>query len=68
VESGAVEAATLGGKKQTFTAGQTFCQSGENLALTSAGGGPTTVSTSGGSSSGGGGCVEQNTPVVVPCQ
>ena len=68
VESGAVEAATLGGKKKTFTAGQTFCQSGENLALTSAGGGPTTVSTSGGSSSGGGGCVEQQTPVVIPCK
>ena len=67
VESGSVEAATLGGKKKTFTAGQTFCQSGENLALTSAGGGPTTVSTSGGSSSGGGGCVEQQTPVVIPC-
>src|SRR6516164_1870443 len=69
VESGAVEAATLGGKKKTFTAGQTFCQSGENLALASAGGGPTTVSTgSGGSSSGGGGCPEQNTQVVLPCQ
>ena len=68
VESGAVEAATLGGKKKTFTAGQTFCQSGENLALTSAGGGPTTVSTGGGSSSGGGGCVEQQTPVVIPCK
>ena len=69
VESGSVEAATLGGKKQTFTAGQTFCQSGENLALTSAGGGPTTVSTSGGSSSGGGGssCVPQNTPIVITC-
>ena len=68
VEQGAVEAATLGGKTKTFTAGQTFCQSGENLALTSAGGGPTTVSTSGGSSSGGGGCVEQQTPVVIPCK
>ena len=68
VESGSVEAATLGGKTTTFTAGQTFCQSGENLALTSAGGGPTTVSTSGGSSSGGGGCVEQQTPVVIPCK
>jgi hypothetical protein len=68
VESGSVEAATLGGKRKTFTAGQTFCQSGENLALTSAGGGPTTVSTSGGSSSGGGGCVEQQTPVVIPCK
>ena len=67
VEQGAVEAATLGGKTKTFTAGQTFCQSGENLALTSAGGGPTTVSTSGGSSSGGGGCVEQQTPTVIPC-
>src|SRR5215472_9170869 len=68
VESGAVEAATLGGKKQTFTAGQTFCQSGENLALTSAGGGPTTVSTGGGGSSSGGGGVQQNTQVVLPCQ
>jgi hypothetical protein len=72
VESGAVEAATLGGKKQTFTAGQTFCQSGENLSLASAGGGPTTVGTGGGGSSSNSGgatdpCVTQNTPVVITC-
>jgi hypothetical protein len=66
VQSGTVEATTKGGKKKTYTAGQSWCQIGENF-LASAGGGPTTVSTSGGSSSGGGGCVEQQTPVVIPC-
>src|SRR5262249_48837779 len=37
VESGAVEATTPGGKKKTATAGQTFCLSGENISVASAG-------------------------------
>jgi ferric-dicitrate binding protein FerR (iron transport regulator) len=69
VESGAVEATTSGGKKKTFTAGQTFCQSGNNFSVAAGGaqqlGGPT-----GGASTGGPGaptCVPQNTPVVIKC-
>jgi hypothetical protein len=37
VESGSVEATTSGGNKQTFHAGQTFCQSGNNFTVASAG-------------------------------
>jgi hypothetical protein len=69
VESGAVEAATLGGKKQTFTAGQTFCQSGENFSV-AAGGAQQTGGPTGGDSPGGQGaptCVPQNTPTVIKC-
>jgi hypothetical protein len=68
VEQGAVEATTSGGKKKTFTAGQTFCQSGNNFSATTAGaqqlGGATGGNTTGGS---GASCVPQNTPTVIKC-
>jgi hypothetical protein len=69
VESGAVEAATLGGKKQTFTAGQTFCQSGNNFTVTSAEGPHGAAGPPGGGGPGGGGnnCVPQITPTVIKC-
>lgn len=49
VEQGEVEYTTSGGNRKTFQAGQSFCQSGNNLTLVSAGGG-----THGGPSGGGG--------------
>jgi hypothetical protein len=61
VESGAVEAATLSGKKRTFTAGQTFCQSGNNFTITSAEGPHSTGSPPGGGGNPGGGC----TPRII---
>src|SRR6516225_12089009 len=56
VEQGSIEAVTLGGKKQTFTAGQTFCQSGNNFTITSAEGPHSTGSQTGGGGNPGGGC------------
>jgi hypothetical protein len=65
VESGAVEATTSGGAKKTFTAGQTFCQSGNNFTVASAGGPPPPPPPPAGPP--GGGCTPQGTPVVIPC-
>jgi hypothetical protein len=65
VESGAVEATTSGGTRKTFTAGQTFCQSGNNFTVASAGGPPPPPPPPAGPP--GGGCVPQQTPVVIPC-
>ena len=65
VESGSVEAATSGGAKKTFTAGQTFCQSGNSFTVASAGGPPPPPPPPAGPP--GGGCVPQGTPVVIPC-
>src|SRR6516225_2545078 len=61
VESGAVEAMTPGGNRRTFTAGQTFCQTGENFAIASAAPPPPPPPPGGPP---GGGCVPQQTPVV----
>ena len=63
VESGAVEATTSGGNKKTFTAGQTFCQSGNNFTVASAAAPPPPPPPGGP----GGGCTPQQTPVVIPC-
>jgi hypothetical protein len=70
VESGAVEATTRGGKKRTFTAGQTFCQSGENFSIASAEGPHSVAGEAGGSGPGGGtGCVPKIiTATVIECQ
>ena len=65
VESGAVEATTSGGNKRTFTAGQTFCQSGNSFSVASAAPPPPPPPPPAGPP--GGGCVPQQTPVVVPC-
>ena len=65
VESGSVEAATAGGAKKTFQAGQTFCQSGNNFTVASAGGPPPPPPPPAGPP--GGGCTPQQTPVVIPC-
>jgi hypothetical protein len=65
VESGAVEATTSGGNKRTFTAGQTFCQSGNNFTVASAEAPPPPPPPPAGPP--GGGCVPQLTPVVIPC-
>jgi hypothetical protein len=64
VESGAVEATTSGGNKKTFTAGQTFCQSGNNFSVASAAPPPPPPPPGGPP---GGGCTPQQTPVVIPC-
>jgi hypothetical protein len=64
VESGAVEAATQFGNRRTFTAGQTFCQSGNNFTVTSAAAPPPPPPPAG---PGGPGCTPQQTPVVIPC-
>jgi hypothetical protein len=66
VESGSVEAATAGGAKKTFQAGQTFCQSGNSFTVASAGGPPPPPPPPAGPP--GGGCTPQQTPVVIPCQ
>jgi hypothetical protein len=65
VESGEVEAATLGGKRRSFHAGQTFCIQGENISLASAAAPPPPPPPPAGP--GGPGCVPQQTPVVIPC-
>jgi len=65
VESGAVEAMTPGGNRRTFTAGQTFCQTGENFAVASAAPPPPPPPPGGPP---GGGCVPQQTPIVIPCK
>ena len=55
VESGAVEVAPSGGQKKTYTAGQTFCQSGKNVSLVSnAARGAPNVPGGGGGTPGGG--------------
>ena len=64
VESGAVEAATQFGNRRTFTAGQTFCQSGNNFTVTAAAAPPPPPPPAG---PGGPGCTPQQTPVVIPC-
>src|SRR6516164_4299252 len=64
VESGAVEAMTPGGNRRTFTAGQTFCQSGNNFTVASAAAPPPPPPSAG---PGGPGCTPQQTPVVIPC-
>jgi len=64
VESGAVEAATSGGQRRTFHAGQTFCQSGNNFSVTASAAQQLGGATGGGP---GGGCVPQQTPVVITC-
>jgi hypothetical protein len=60
VESGEVEATTVGGKKRSFKAGQTFCQSGENFSV-AAGGAQQIGGPSGGGGNPGGGC----TPRII---
>jgi hypothetical protein len=64
VESGAVEAATLGGQRRTFHAGQTFCQSGNNFSVTASAAQQLGGATGGGT---GGSCVPQQTPTVITC-
>jgi hypothetical protein len=67
VESGAVEAATLGGQRRTFTAGQTFCQSGNNFTVTSAAAPPPPPPPAGPGGPGTPPCVPQVTPRVITC-
>src|SRR5262249_16103627 len=64
VESGAFEPTTSRGNKKTFTAGETFCQSGNNFTVGSAGTPPPPPPPGGGP---GGGCTPQQTPVVINC-
>jgi FecR protein len=66
VESGEVEAATLGGNRRTVHAGQTFCLTGENISVASAAGPPPPAGPPGGGGPGGGGCPPQSgTPTCI---
>ncbi len=66
VEQGSVEYTTSGGNRKTFQAGQSFCQSGNNLTLVSAGGPPPPSGPPGGGGPGGGGCPPQSgTPTCI---
>ena len=66
VELGAVESTTSGGNRRTFTAGQSWCQQGNNFTLTSAGGPPPPAGPPGGGGPGGGGCPPQSgTPTCI---
>src|SRR5262249_19571366 len=56
VQSGVVESTTSGGNRRTFTAGQSWCQKGNEYSVTSSGGPPPPSSTPG---PGGGGCQEE---------
>jgi hypothetical protein len=67
VESGEVEAMTLGGKKRSFTAGQTFCQSGNNFSVTSAEGPHSIGGVTGGTGPGGNPCTPKITPIKIDC-
>src|SRR5262249_46863164 len=64
VVSGAVEATTSTGNRQTFQAGQSFCQAG-GMFVASGGAPPPPPPPP--ASPPGGGCVPQGTPVVIPC-
>jgi len=64
VVSGSVEATTQQGNRQTFQAGQSFCQAGGQF-IASGGAPPPPPPPPASPPSGG--CVPQQTPVVIPC-
>jgi hypothetical protein len=65
VESGAVDVSPGGGERKTYTAGQTFCQVGSNVTLTSAGAPPPPPPPPAGP--GGNPCTPKVTPIKIDC-